>query len=285
MFAQTEAAVVVGCVRRRNASLQLQAPTAVAAAVAACWHLMATPLSPIKLVKQWSVEGGALGKSIGLDTKDIDTPNGTVAFVKLDKNADWLLKAILGTANKGALRRATLFSTLTRRLHETVADPLSEWTPECAPASSSTSAVAEDERCDPMSQLVEISSESATPTKKRKSYTSKRGQNKITSVSMPEFEPTSHPDRKERRQVRLLALSTTSVWLCIEDIAWLVKWLSDELRSGGVPLESNDPVGALECNCEAEHVHIRWDFGGSWEAIILASDKKRLEDHVQRREV
>ena len=91
---------------------------------------------------------------------------------------------------------------------------------------------------------------------------------------MPEFEPTSHPDRKERRQVRLLALSTTSVWLCIEDIAWLVKWLSDELRSGGVPLESNDPVGALECNCEAEHVHIRWDFGGSWEAIILAGDKK-----------
>ena len=90
-----------------------------------------------------------------------------MTFVKLDKNADWLLKAILGTANKGALRRTTLFSTLTRRSQETVAYPLSEWTPERAPESSSTSGVAEFEPCDPMSQLEEISSESATPKKKR----------------------------------------------------------------------------------------------------------------------
>ena len=80
-------------------------------AVAVCWHLMAM-VAPIKLNKQWSIEGGAYrSKPIGLDTKDVDTTSGTVAFVKLDKNAGWLLKAILGTANKGALRRSTLFST------------------------------------------------------------------------------------------------------------------------------------------------------------------------------
>ena len=91
---------------------------------------------------------------------------------------------------------------------------------------------------------------------------------------MPEYEPISHPNRTEERTVRVLPLSTCSLWLSINDIPWLVRWLGDELRSSGVPLESSDPVDALECNCNAEHVHIRWDFGGAWEAIILQGDKR-----------
>ena len=61
------------------------------------------------------------------------------------------------------------------------------------------------------------------------------------------------------------------MWLCIDDIAWHVKWLSDELRSGGVPIGMDDPLDAFECNCEADNVHIRWDFDGAWEAIVLES--------------
>ena len=101
-------------------------------------------IAPVKLTKQWSIAGGRLGKPVGLtDVKDIDTPQGTVSFVKLDKNADWLLKAILGTANKGALRRSTLFSSLGEKLTHAVADPASRWTPSGAPGSPSSSAVAD----------------------------------------------------------------------------------------------------------------------------------------------
>ena len=237
-------------------------------------------IAPVKLTKQWSIAGGRLGKPVGLtDVKDIDTPQGTVSFVKIDKNADWLLKAILGTANKGALRRSTLFSTLGEKLTHVVADPASRWTPNGVPESPSSSAVAdapspavaESEPCDPMSQLEEISSEAATP-KKRKTqgpYKSIRGQNKIQIVTMPEHEPLSHPGMTGDRNIRLLPTSTCSLSICIEDIPWLVRWLSDGLRSGGVPLPKSDPLDALECNCGAEHVYIRWDFGGAWEAIIL----------------
>ena len=112
-------------------------------------------------------------------------------------------------------------------------------------------------------------------------YASKRGLNSIQLVSMPEYEPVSHPNRTEERMVRVLPLSTCSLYLCIDDISWLVRWLSDELRSGGVPLEASDPVDALTCNCNAENVHIRWDFGGAWEAIILQG-AKRLGNEVQR---
>ena len=59
------------------------------------------------------------------------------------------------------------------------------------------------------------------------------------------------------------------MWLCIDDIPWLVRWLADELRSGGVLVPTTDPLDALTFNCDAENVHIRWDFGGAWEAIVL----------------
>ena len=245
-------------------------------------------IAPVQLVKQWPIEGGRLSKPFGLvDVKDIDTNEGTVSFVKLDKNADWLLKAILGVANKGALRRSTLFSTLGEKLTHVVADPASRWTPNGVPESPSSSAVAdapspavaESEPCDPMSQLEEISSEAATP-KKRKTqgpYKSIRGQNKIQIVTMPEHEPQSHPGMTGDRNIRLLPTSTCSLSICIEDIPWLVRWLIDELRSGGVPLPKSDPLDALECNCDADNVHIRWDFNGAWEAIILQDSLGRAK--------
>ena len=34
-------------------------------------------------------------------------------------------------------------------------------------------------------------------------------------------------------------------------------------------MPKTDPLDELEGNCEATYVHIRWDFGGAWEAIIL----------------
>ena len=242
--------------------------------------------SPVKLARQWSLAGGRLSRPYGLEVKEIETTAGTVCFVKLDKNADWLLRALFGHCAKGALRMSTLFNTLNTMITDAAADPASHWTPERSPESPSSSAVAdapspavaESEPCDPMSQLDPVSSENASPKKRKgpggKYYASKRGQNKIQTVTMPEHEPVSHPGRTETRNIRLLPTSTVSTWLCIEDIPWLVRWLSDELRSGGVPLPKSDPLDALDCNCEAENVHIRWDFSGAWEAIILQGAKR-----------
>ena len=245
--------------------------------------------SPVKLAKQWSLEGGRLSKPYGLEVKEVDTTVGTVEFVKVDKNADWLLRALFGNGSKGALRMSTLFNTLNKMVTDAAADPASRWTPERAPESSSSSAVAdapspavaESEPYDPISQLEDISHENATPKKRKgqggKYYASKRGQNKIHTVTMPEHEPVSHPNKTEERNIRLLPTSTCSLWLCIEDIPWLVRWVSDELRSGGVPLPKSDPLDALECNCDADNVHIRWDFNGAWEAIILQDSLGRAK--------
>ena len=74
------------------------------------------------------------------------------------------------------------------------------------------------------------------------------------------------------------------LYICIEDIDWLVRWLNDELRGGGVPLPKNDPLSEVRQNCAAEHVHIRWDFGGAWEAIILEGPKEGKMYKVKLRE-
>ena len=39
-------------------------------------------------------------------------------------------------------------------------------------------------------------------------------------------------------------------------------------------MQASDPADALKCNCDAENVHIRWDFGDAWEAIILQGAKR-----------
>ena len=97
MFAQTQTAFVEGCLRRRGDSLHVQATTA----VAVCWHPVAM-MAPIKLSKQWSIEGGAMGsKPIGLDTKDVHTASGLLSFVKIEKGADWLLKVTTGNNSRG----------------------------------------------------------------------------------------------------------------------------------------------------------------------------------------
>ena len=72
-------------------------------------------LATVKWSKQWSIEGGSLTKPFGLDVKEIDSAGGPLSFVKIDKNADWLLNTLYGRVAKGALRRSTLFSALSKR--------------------------------------------------------------------------------------------------------------------------------------------------------------------------
>ena len=163
-------------------------------------------IAPVKLTQQWSLEGGRLGKPFVLEVKEVETTVGTVAFVKVDKNADWLLRALFGNSNKGGLRLVTVFTTLKMTLTDAVADPASRWTPERAPESSSSSAVAdtsspavaESELVDHMSHLETISSECSTPKKARKALTH-RSAGRTTSKLPPCQSTSLYPTRAGRK--------------------------------------------------------------------------------------
>ena len=79
-------------------------------------------LAPVALVRQWPIEGGRISKPHGLGVEDIATPSGAVSYVELDKNGDWLLKAVIGTASQGALRMTVFFKASETMLKHANAD-------------------------------------------------------------------------------------------------------------------------------------------------------------------
>ena len=206
------------------------------------WH-------PVSVAQQWAVQGGYLRKPVTLETKEIDTVDGVVHFVKVAKKDEWLLTAALGKGNnKGGLRRTELLDTIKDRVSEAAKSASST-------EDSQDSAVAEPASEDPMELLDDDSP--APPKKLRKVYSSKRRKNHITHIDMPEHEPTAHPGKPGIRKVAVLAWSTNQTWLGVDDVPWLVRWLADEARTGGVEIDTANPLDALVCNCEAENVHIR----------------------------
>jgi hypothetical protein len=219
------------------------------------------------LSRTYSIKGGYLNKPLPVETlvlseltgqgvdivppidKDAD-PLADV-FVKLDKSAEWLIKAVGGAnAQRGFLRRTMLIEDLKAKMVGCV----------------DSIAVADDD--DPMGELCEVD----TPTKKKK-YTCKRKW-KFVAVDMPQCEPTRHPDSTERRVVRLLGLSTNQVWLPLPDVPWLLTWLADAVSTGGVP---TPPASQLLANSPAvAGVNFKWDFVSedSWEAVIITGPDK-----------
>ena len=213
---------------------------------------------PISLTKQLVFEGGYQRKCFKLDCKEVATEHGVEVFVKICKKSDWLYKAIAGKdAQPLALSRTKLFGTLKEKLRAAVAGP----SPDSQGSGPSD---------DPMAALVEI----APAPKKRKYYSSKRGKDTITDIDMPAFEPTAHPGDERRRVVQLLATSTTTMWLAERDVEWLVHWLADEYRTGGVPLDPAVAGEEANGNCAAPGVRIQWDFNGAWEATILEGEQQ-----------
>ena len=208
----------------------------------------------------YSIKGGYLTKPMPVDTLALSDLAGLAAeeaptfeadrdpladvFVKLDKSADWILKAVGGlTAQRGFLRRTGLIEDLKAKMGGLGESP----------------AVAGDD--DPIGALCDVD----TPTKKRK-YTCKRKW-RLVVANIPQCEPTRHPDSRERRAVRLLGLSTNQVWLPLSDVPRLLTWLADAITTGGVPTTAKP---TLTANSSAvAGVNVKWDFADSWEAVIL----------------
>ena len=89
---------------------------------ASCGPAMSETWLPVQLSRQLVLEGGYQKKAHKLDTKDVDQPHGLQTFVKIEKGADWLVKATAGKrARPGCLGRTSLVERLKRDLIAAVA--------------------------------------------------------------------------------------------------------------------------------------------------------------------
>ena len=230
---------------------------------------------PVTLTRQLVFEGGYQREAFRLDTKDIATDNGVEVFVKLTKNSEWLIKAAAGKgARPGALQRSKVFDDMKAKLVAAVAGPDSQ--DVAAVAAPDVDPVAAD---DPMAALAELAPPPPVRAKRMK-YSSIRGKDNITTITMPALDPSAHPGDDRQREVQLLASSTTTMWLAARDVDWLTRYVADEYSTGGVALDDSavaddsDSAVAVAGNCRAPGVRIEWDFDGGWEATVLHGDNK-----------
>jgi len=139
---------------------------------------------------------------------------------------------------------------------------------------------------DPMAALAELAPLPPVRAKRMK-YSSIRGKDNITTITMPALDPSAHPGDDRQREVQLLASSTTTMWLAARDVDWLTRYVADEYSTGGVAVDDaavaddSDPAVAVAGNCRAPGVRIDWDFDGGWEATVLHGGNEGHNGHVQ----
>ena len=66
---------------------------------------------------------------------------------------------------------------------------------------------------------------------------------KIMEIEMPAKAPEMYPQCKEVRRVRVYCESCMTVWLSVDDAAWAIEYLRDQLQFKGVPSVDGGDTG------------------------------------------
>ena len=233
---------------------------------------------PVTIANQIVLRGGYHDKPILVDTTEVMHNGLIMTFVIVNKNEEWLVKAATGPkGQKGALSRSKIVQQLKDNLKN------QEDVDDAADRSSSGSADAAERDADardPMHLLDGVVPNVAN--KKRlalpgRAYTRKR-RRVIREVECLEEPTCSNPKKLTIRKVKILAVSTNALAVSVDDIAWLVRYVADEISFGGVefhPHDDGDGAGedgsaVADGDCSSDF-QVRWDFhtGDAWQATFL----------------
>jgi len=213
---------------------------------------------------EFTIKGGWQQKSWTVETKSVQAKDDVLLFVKVEKKSEWLTKLVAGpNANKSVLTRTKLIQELKQMTID------NKGAQDAAVADSAISRHAKGEIESYIDEVRDTEFES--PVKKSRRYQPKRNVDSVMIVEMPVMERTLHPGRVDRRNIRLLPISTNSLWIETGAIGWMVQWLVDELASGGVTvLEEEARSKPQVANCEAPGVIITWELKGSRWIVVEA---------------
>ena len=230
----------------------------------------------VSVEQQFVVRGGACAKPHVIETKAVSARGGDKMFCKVGKTEFWLHKCVGGkSATKGVMKRCTVFDEMRNKISQQLETP--------AVAGGATPAVAgvaddsqetRDDDVDPMDALDAIEDAPLRQAKKRR----KRASENILTIQMPERPRIVNASAADSRAVDLFCAGnhkTTTLWLGMEHIPWLVNYVGAEVYYGGVPLldpvELPEPSAVAEGNCNVLDLYIEWDWEtDSWVAEFVA---------------
>lgn len=240
-----------------------------------------------------TISGGLHHKSLAVESIDITTNYKTghaVTYVKLDKNAMWLLKIVGGAAaSKGFFKKTTLFEDIRSKYLAALAaaDDGGDGTVAVA-----ADAVADDEDDDPMNALDCTVGKICSPNpnaviKKPKGITA-NSTNRIKELEFPARARCAYPGDSESDTIKVgvIRVGPKSLYIDKLHVSWLCTYLADECGCCGVPLlppavagVCTGPSSAVaESNCSVPGLYIRWDFqpagNSSWVGDFVSGPMK-----------
>ena len=231
--------------------------------------------SDMEIDQTISLKAGYSNKAYQAVSRDMGDEGQPDRYVKITKCEDWLLKAVGGPlTQRGALKRVTVVDELrTKMLANTNTAECAEPAPPVNSAVAEAPAEAAAEAADPMLALDDVASEATTtPNKKpRKSRAPKRLREQVVKVTMPLHCPCAQPDSETTIEISLLATSTNTLWISLNDIPWLVRYVADEYGLGGIAIDKQAETAVAVANCSVPYLSVRWDFKGEpgWNAIFV----------------
>jgi hypothetical protein len=202
--------------------------------------------------------GGFTNKSYVLTTTEITVGDTIETFVKVDKNAEWLLKASMGNnGRKGALKRTTVIEQLKIKAEEKMMP-----------------AVAVRDKEDPMNELDDVNKKQKT---RGRQYVKKPQSSHIHKVVMPMYSLAAYPQSREEYTATVYLKGSNGnigpqfLWLDRKDVEWLVRTLADEAEYGSLNLKAAASRTALP-NSKVPGLNLKWDFQTEdhWEANFVA---------------
>jgi hypothetical protein len=228
-----------------------------------------------------TIQGGynavpLVAESVHVQTASNDGTNithTTQTFVKLSKNAEWLLKgAGGGTTQKGELKSLDVLAMVRRKFHEFTKLVVRDPDTDAAVADPNTEATHAE--IDPMDALDEVKAVQPTRSTKAKPKPNKRKPDTSRSTFVAFKVPTKPPCRDTEREgeadttticvyrkARKDKRTNSCLYLRQDGLPWLLKYAADELEHQGV---------AANCSAVAG-LHLEWNFTEKvWQAEFLA---------------
>ena len=186
----------------------------------------------VEVQRKTALTGGLLKKPIHITTKLFHAGAGEAEFVQLRKGQDWLSSSACGPVNRQhGLKRTKMAVDLMAAATAACGDVEEAPAPDDSPPSRDPMADFgyEDTLGDPPA-LAESDPSDDTPPKKA------RVRNRVVTLTMPAKCREMYPSCDDTRQVTCYVKDSRQIWISVEDVPWLVRYVHEQFCLGGVPL-------------------------------------------------
>jgi hypothetical protein len=235
-------------------------------------RVKAVKFRDVKVGPMTTITGGMLSQPMHLTTTPFHAGAGDGDFVLLKKGDRWLSSSACGPTNRQqGLQRTRMLETLITTAQAAVAAaaeaPELDGPPAGAdpPAHDPMAAFEYEDEDTPPPALAGPDGPDTPPKKARRQKVVRR--NAMVNLTMPAQCKEMHPDCDGTRKVTCYVKDSRHVYMSVDDVPWLVRYVHEQYVLGGIPLVEHprsrvkeDDASAPAFAGQGGAAPISWDF-------------------------